>query len=178
MKTRPLLLPLVLALLPVSSNATLASTTRALEELQAQAERGIIGSSAEGLRSRSAKGFTGEGSYAVAVPVNAAGAPQDLAAGKDLAAAPSQNLVGGKPQENLSRAKAKRGAPWGKTMSQESDGPTEMEKLIKGAIKVSLGVGAGLAIAGIWVPPLLFFGGFLLGVGATLYVITKLFGGQ
>lgn len=178
MKTPSLALLLAAALFPISSHAVMMSGSKALEELQTEADRAIVGSSAEWIRSSSAEGFTGERAFPKAAPVNAEAAPRDLAAGKDLKTALTPNLTIDKPLVGKAAPAAKRAGSKPKLMSEGDSEPTEMEKLVKLATRGSLIVGAGLTIAGIFVPPLLFFGGFLLGVGVTLYVITKLFGGQ
>lgn len=178
MKTPSLALLFAAALIPISSHAVMMTGSKALEELQTEADRAIVGSSAEWIRSSSAEGFTGERAFPKAAPVNAEAAPRDIAAGKDLKTAPTPNLAVDTPLAGKAAPAVKKTPSRLKSMSEGDSEPTEMEKLVKLTTRASLIVGAGLTIAGIFVPPLLFFGGFLLGVGVTLYVITKLFGGQ
>lgn len=63
-------------------------------------------------------------------------------------------------------------------LDPSGDGSTGEPEAPEGPIKPwmtygALGLGAALAVGGIWAPPLLLLGGILLGIGATLFFIDR-----
>ncbi len=161
----------------VPTQALTMGASQALAELQAESGRTIVGSTAEGLKSGSGQGFTGEPVFPKAAPARAAEAPEDLTAGRDIKAPPSYHFVGSKPLDGVTIYTPKPDSP-GQDSTTGGGAADDPGKLLKWATYGALGLGAAMAIGGIWSPPLLLVGGFFLGVGATLWVIGKLFGGK